>query len=68
MKAFSIILTFLATLIIFLVVGGKVFSGAPFIKFLFAFSLASAVVLVGWGMIDTMLPQKKKEHDEEESH
>jgi hypothetical protein len=68
MKAFSIILTFIATLILFLVVGGQVFSGAPFIKFLFAFSLASAVVLVGWGMIDTMLPPQKKEHDKEELH
>ena len=61
MKIFSIILTFIGSLLLFLVIGGEVFIGAGALKFLFAFLLATVVVLVGWGFVDMMIPRKKPE-------
>jgi hypothetical protein len=65
MKAFQIALTFVVTMILFTVIANQVFNGATFLKFLFAFSLASVVVLIGFGMLDTFLPPQKKPHDED---
>jgi hypothetical protein len=68
MKAFVITLSFVAALILFWVVGSRLFNGAGLITFLFAFALATFVILLGWGFVDTVLPPQHETHDEEESH
>jgi len=63
MKAFSVTLTFIGTFILFIVLAGQWFTGAAAIKVLFALGMATAIVLFGWGFIDTFLPPKKNEEE-----
>ncbi len=59
MKAASFFFWYLVLFIIFAIAGKNWFDGANAIRYLLSFLVAGVILVVAFGIIDTLLPRKK---------